>query len=325
MVKSHSDHLSIDNDSASAWAKSLITIHDEVKVAGIKSTSFPIRYDSLESEISFLALYHLLSFGSGWDAELKATRQGKESKELAQYGCIGMAISGQKIDKHFMTSFSPLHVHNFYGIESHVESPLPDLPGVMISKPGPLHSLVLAIQKAMNECGQALEAEGAKSIGEWIICNLKPEENKASDLVDLLSQTFPPFQDEALYDGRKIQFARKAQALVGSLYERFGERDARFAFVDMAMLTSDTSPASLAVLRSKGIISLSEELAGLIDAQEDLPSGPHERALRAAMIVVGDLIVEGSGGTFRAFQLGAFLQHQDGKPVKCHRTKCSSY
>ena len=321
VVSNHSDHVTIDKEAAAAWGKSLIG--EEVVAAGMKAISFPIRHDSIEAEISFLGLYHLLSFGSGWDGELKATKQGKESAELSQYAAIGIAISGQKVDKHFMRSFSPLHVHNYMSIESHVEFPLPELPGVMISKPGPLHPLVLAYQKAMNDCGEALEAEGAKSLGEFILSNSK-EGARASDLVDLLCQSFPPFHDEALCDGRKVQFARKAQALIGSLCQRFGEAgDKRFAFEDMGSLTSDTSPASIAVLRDKGIIKLSEELSALIDNEEELPSGPHERALRAAAVVAADL-VSAAGSSFKPFHLGPYLMHL-ASDAKKHRTKCSSY
>lgn len=326
IVTTHSDHVMIDKDAAAAWGKSLIV--DEVMAAGIKAISFPIRHDDIEAEVSFLGLFHLLSFGSGWDGELKASKNGKESAELAQYAAIGIAISGQKIDRHFLSAFSPLHVTNYMSIESHVESPLPDLPGVTISKPGPLHPLVLAYQKSMNDRGSALEAEGSKSLGSFILDH-SGEGTRGSDVVDLLTTTIPPFNDEALFNGRKVQFARKAQALVGSLYQRFGEQgDKRFAFQDIGNLTSDTSPASIATLRQKGIIKVSEEISSIIDAEEELPSGLHETALRCAAVVAADLVVEAAGGAFSASHLGSYLQHlqhQGEISIKGHRTRCSAY
>ena len=45
-----------------------------------------------------------------------------------------------------LQAFTPLHVHNFFGIESHVDSPIEGLPGITMSKPGPLHPLVVALQ-----------------------------------------------------------------------------------------------------------------------------------------------------------------------------------
>ena len=52
-------------------------------------------------QINFLALYHLLSFGSGWDREL-LLRSKRDAAETVQYGLLGLAICGQRIDHHFM-------------------------------------------------------------------------------------------------------------------------------------------------------------------------------------------------------------------------------
>ena len=37
-----------------------------------------------------------------------------------------------------LQAFSPLHVNNFFGIESHEDSPIEGMPGITMSKPGPL-------------------------------------------------------------------------------------------------------------------------------------------------------------------------------------------
>ena len=52
-------------------------------------------------QITFVALYHLLNFGSGWDEELMQ-RSKRDAAETMQFGLLGMAIGGHRIDHHFM-------------------------------------------------------------------------------------------------------------------------------------------------------------------------------------------------------------------------------
>lgn len=60
-----------------------------------------------------------------------------------------------------------------------------------------------------------------------------------------------------------------------------------------------------AVLRAKGVLKLSEELSNILDAGEELPSGPHERALRAAAVVACDKIVALSAASAAGTALAA--------------------
>ena len=50
-------------------------------------------------------------------------------------------------------AFSPLHVNNFFGIESHEDSPIEGMPGITMSKPGPLQVGQLACQFAGGVAG----------------------------------------------------------------------------------------------------------------------------------------------------------------------------
>lgn len=136
---------------------------------------------------------------------------------------------------------------------------------------------------------------------------------------------------QVLYDGRRVEFCRKAQALAGALMARFAAQDPRFAFADAPHLAADSGPAVAAVLRAKGVLKLSEELGGIIDGGQELPSGPHERALRAAAVAAADAVVQAAGGAFTPFELGCYLgllveegQELHGA-VHTHLTKCRAY
>lgn len=47
-------------------------------------------------QVTFLALYHLLDFGSGYDALLRASPSGRGWRETVQYGCFGLALAAKK-------------------------------------------------------------------------------------------------------------------------------------------------------------------------------------------------------------------------------------
>ena len=92
-----------------------------------------------------------------------------------------------------------------------------------------------------------------------------------------------------------------------------------------------SGPAVVAALRAEGIITCSEELTALLEGGVELPSGPHERALRAAAITACDMIVESTSDAFSATELGLYLamMTEDGQELhgkaKMHVNKCTAY
>ena len=52
---------------------------------------------------------------------------------------------------------------------SHVDSAIEGLPGITMSKPGPLKPLVVALQQLVVETGEALGEEGSTSLGQYIM------------------------------------------------------------------------------------------------------------------------------------------------------------
>eukprot|EP00882_Tetradesmus_deserticola_P033940 GHRQ01038814.1.p2 GENE.GHRQ01038814.1~~GHRQ01038814.1.p2 ORF type:complete len:120 (+),score=55.48 GHRQ01038814.1:194-553(+) len=68
-----------------------------VRAAGAKGNAFPIKFESLEAEVTFLCLYHLLDFGSGYEQLLQdSSRRG--AAETVQYGCFGLALSAKRYE-----------------------------------------------------------------------------------------------------------------------------------------------------------------------------------------------------------------------------------
>ncbi|GLC36938.1 hypothetical protein PLESTB_000176400 [Pleodorina starrii] len=302
----HAEHVRIDDAAVSELAAELAAAADDVRCA-VRGLPLPIKFSSLEQELTLLALYHLLDFGSGYDKQLRRLPGGRDARETLLYGLIGLHLGGTRLDHHKLKSFSMYDIHQVFGIEATVEVPV--MPGVTMAKPGPLQPLCKLLLAALHEAGALLEAQGARTPGELLmaLCEGLQQAGRttASAFVEELVDTIPAFRDAVLYDGRTLTLHRKAQNLAADLAVVYGSRDKRFAFSDVAQLAADSGATTIAVLRAKGVLRLSEELAGVIDGGSELPAGPHERALRAAAVTACDrLAAAAAAGTGAASRQG---------------------
>eukprot|EP00195_Chlamydomonas_chlamydogama_P001625 CAMPEP_0202915646 /NCGR_PEP_ID=MMETSP1392-20130828/66246_1 /ASSEMBLY_ACC=CAM_ASM_000868 /TAXON_ID=225041 /ORGANISM="Chlamydomonas chlamydogama, Strain SAG 11-48b" /LENGTH=355 /DNA_ID=CAMNT_0049607765 /DNA_START=15 /DNA_END=1082 /DNA_ORIENTATION=+ len=332
----HRDHIEIVEDAVKQLGQDLSSRVDEVKAVASRGLTFPIKFDDVKSEITFLTLYHLLDFGSGWDSELRRSG-GRGARDTILFGLIGLHLSGTRIDHHWMKACSMFNITSLFGINSHVEAPLDNLPGVTMSRPGPLQPLCVALQQAVVSAGEALEEAGQRSLGDAVLAVVEETQAggrppSAVSLVQELVDMLPGFQDVVLYDGVQLPLARKAQALALTLAHALGERDKRFAFTDLADLTADSGPYLTAALRARGVLRLSGDLATTLDSHQDLPAGPHERALRAATVAAADGVAAAAGGALSAWEVGAYLEclTEEGQELhdslaSMYRTKCTAY
>uniref|UniRef100_A0A7S3QND4 Queuosine 5'-phosphate N-glycosylase/hydrolase n=1 Tax=Dunaliella tertiolecta TaxID=3047 RepID=A0A7S3QND4_DUNTE len=308
-------------EAVQAFASS---IQPEAVKAASRPAHFPIRFPSQEAEINFHAMYHLLDFGSGYDPLLKATNH-RDWKETLQFAMIGMHLSDAttRMDGPWMRAFNAYSVANFFGIEARAEEPVPNLPGVTMSKPGAMQPLVTLLETTIVETGHALEVSGHKSLGQFIVelsTDLLKQKNPtpAAAMVSELTDTFPGFQDSALLDGQQVAFARKAQNLVAVLAARFGGDDPKFAFSDASSLTADSGPTTAGALRALGLLQLSPDLGAKVDAGQVLPPGAQERALRVAAIAAANEVVKAANGAFTAQELSGYLawKCEDGQELR---------
>ncbi|MEW5313827.1 MAG: hypothetical protein WDW38_005363 [Sanguina aurantia] len=322
VVAQHSAHVSV---SETAVADLVTSLPWEDVAASVHGTVFPMRFDDVQSEVTFLALYHLLDFGSGYNHVLQQ-RNLRDAHETIQFGCIGMRLGTDRMDHHWMKAFSNYSVHNFFGIDCMDEHELS--PGISISKPGILHPLTRSLRAVVNATGAALEALSQRSLGQNIEEHLEGQcadgrTPSAAALITHLAQQFSGFEDVESYEGVQVTFMRKAQALVLDLHARFASRDPRFAFSDIHALTGDSGSLLPAILRTMGILTYSPELGAAVDAATagvELPAGPHELALRAAAVTAVDTLARASaaaGHLVSASQLSCFLlaQAESGGPL----------
>ncbi|KIZ02324.1 hypothetical protein MNEG_5634 [Monoraphidium neglectum] len=253
--------VSINADAAAAVAARLKP--DEVRAAA--RAGFPVRFETIEDEITFLAIYRLLDFGSEYDEQLRAAT-GRDARETMQFGALGLHLGAKRLDRHFLKDFSLFGVTNYFSFEARVDHPLAD-----------------AIRATLNGAGAALERLGQRTFGQHILKLLDArkaagEPALAAALVADLAANFPGFDDVATCGE-----SRKAQALAADLFARFGmptdvgtadpgtaAPDARFAWDDAALLAGDSGALAAAAWRGLGVVALPEALAAAVDGGQPL-------------------------------------------------------
>ncbi len=95
---------------------------------------------------------------------------------------------------------------------------------------------------------------------------IKAAENDALKLLDIIITNFPSFNDSWTYKGKKVFFYKRAQLLVGDIYNIFnGNIFGKLKNTDQLTACADYKLPM--ALRKLGIISYSTELAKVIDTQ----------------------------------------------------------
>ncbi|MSQ13988.1 MAG: hypothetical protein EXR47_07670 [Dehalococcoidia bacterium] len=144
----------------------------------------------------------------------------------------------------------------------------------------------------LNQLGQKLleRYEGNLKCVIWAAGDSAPR------LVGLLAEEFAAFRDIATYAGREVQFAARAQALVGDVHQAFnGTRWGHFAGMDQLAGAADQQLAQ--ALCALEALSLSPSLASRVAGQTPLaPGGAEEVELRACSLWAVHLAQRWSGG-----------------------------
>jgi hypothetical protein len=123
----------------------------------------PIRFDSQAAEVNAMALLHLLDFGSGFDP-LLLPKTGRDAHEAVQFGLLGMLMHGAPLESRaWLAAFGGDQAFQFFGIDATEDEPVPGLPGVVMTRQGPLGAFTAQLREAMAQTGAALAAAGGRS------------------------------------------------------------------------------------------------------------------------------------------------------------------
>lgn len=214
------------------------------------------------------------------------------------------------------------------------------MPGMTMSKPGPLTPFVDNIKATINYLGQRLEEINNNNnnnftLGQHVLDvmnTMTNDENDAESFASVMTSLFPVVFQDMSHDNAAL-YHRKVQKLAVELYLRCkgttrttggtGGGDS-----DLALLLGKFVPHSdahtIAVLRQLGVIKIgNKEAINKIDNGEDIAGSDLEKALRAAAVCA---LLQGSkaslssssGGVVSAYEIGASLAKMKDISVKVH-------
>ncbi|XP_055630975.1 queuosine salvage protein [Toxorhynchites rutilus septentrionalis] len=116
--------------------------------------------------------------------------------------------------------------------------------------------------------------------------------NSAVTLLKLVTDEFPCFRDEAMYDGKRVSIYKRAQILVGDLWACYrGEGLGRFDDIEKMTMFADYRVPQ--VLVHFGTLTYSDELMDLLKSDKILDNGCSEEVeIRGASIYVVERLKE---------------------------------
>lgn len=257
---------------------------------GREHMGFPLRFDTLDAEVNFLAVRALLSFGSGYNKLLQAVGD-RDADESVLFGVMSMFISGSNMDAEYFSHLSINEIASMFHLPLHREEDVESLPGVKLMKPHALKPFADLLFDTLTQTAETLRKIGVRRLSEFILHITKPEGShtpSAADFVRTLCEAIPGFHDEQTHGELRLPFSAKAVRLAETLYMRFGEQDpARFKFSDMGEVSACADSRLVSVLHYLQIITLAtDDLALALETAEAEEKG-HELdvPLRAAVVV----------------------------------------
>jgi Potential Queuosine, Q, salvage protein family len=260
---------------------------------------FPLLLDSPEELVDLVVFYTALQFGSGFRRELHALVSSGASDSMVR-GVLSFYLSGKRPSAGVLCHIREADVARIFELPLDEDVPAaPHLPGVTISRPGPLHPLISLIARALQSCGQALSSAGCRTFCELLtqqrarFCDEGGTPN-ACLFACFLAETFPAFRDEGEFEGLRVSVLKKAQLCAKELARKAPGAGSPFAFSQesLAALTCFADNVLPCVLRAHGILVVEDALAARIEEGQDLSSGKEDLLLRAAAVVACERIVQ---------------------------------
>ncbi|ORX82644.1 hypothetical protein BCR32DRAFT_267504 [Anaeromyces robustus] len=256
----------------------------------------PLKFDTLEEELNFVALNSLLAFGSGWRDELhEACNRG--AANTIKFGIISMHISKMAYGtiNHMagltITDISSIFQIPLLGEEKQNEN----MPGVTVSTQHCLREFAEKIQYSFHKTAQDLKKNGYRSLAQFImflINSTKNEVNRAEVILKGIVNVLSVFQDSAIINGKEVFIFKKAQLLVYTLHKAFHKKYPLFNIKGIENLTIFADNVIPTVLIKLGVLVPSSQVFKAIENKENMAKSNMDVKLRAASIVACERIVK---------------------------------
>lgn len=227
--------------------------------------------DQGEGTLAFVITLDAINFGSGYFPHLRK-RPG-----MSGYFTVASSLTD------YYRENGPLSAEQLAQITRD------DCTGIFDQDPSnePVQELMRLFTNALNKLGKYLLDSFKGSFRKLV----EQAHGSAERLVQILIE-MPYFKDAEMYNGKEIQFYKRAQLTAADLSLACGGRGpGRFEDLDKLTIFADNLVPH--VLRVDGILVYEEHLAARIEAEELIPSGSEDEVeIRACAVHAVELIKE---------------------------------
>lgn len=276
-VLEQSTHVSADRNKVRDFARSF----DRNRLANWLSISpFDLNQLNEAEKLGFLFTLNSMSFSYWGTPKWRVEYLGKEyDGAQAMMACLGRAIeSGIRFNPDYFANIQREDLENI--LRGNTEIPLLD-----------------ERLRNLNEVGAVTQR---KFRGDFRYI-ADQAQNDALQLVDLLVESFPSFEDSSVYKGIKVEFSKRAQLLASDLdyfFRGLGNSDRLIACADYKLPQ---------VLRRYGILQYSDELQRRIRAGEEIPAGSEEEIEIRAHTIHAVELIKGEITSVKSSQVNDYL------------------
>ncbi len=173
--------------------------------------------------------------------------------------------------------------------------------------------------RILNEIG-AITQDQFKGDFRYLV---QRAQGNSLQLVNLLTQRFPSFEDSSQYRGKRVHFCKRAQLLASDIHRYCGE------LTEVDTLTACADYKIPQVLRRHGILEYTESLKEKIQSKEEIKRGSEEELeIRAHTIYAVELLKQ-ELRTRTAMEINDYVwlegQHKRETDEPYHRTRTIAY
>ncbi len=295
----NSKHVSINKHKTSAFAEKL---SDETGSNWLTISPFNLDHLEEEDKINFIFALDSISFSYWGEPKWAVQYKGKKyDGAKAMIASLGRAMeNGVKLNPLQLANFQRCDLENI--LRGNTEIPLLD------------HRL-----RILREIGNVV----IQKFGGDFRNLLDKSHYDALRLVDLITETFPSFEDSSTYNHRPVYFNKRAQLLAADLSHIF------HGFKNVDELTACADYKIPQVLRRHGILEYDRDLEEKIDALIEIPrDSEYEVEIRANTIYAVELLTDLTTG-LNANEVNDYLwlegqaKSKSDKPY--HRTRTTAY
>lgn len=193
---------------------------------------FPLRFPSFMQELNFVAVLAMLNGFSGYRAEFHK-HTGHGAYDAVRRMVMGLYLAhddaeSEPLEAKSLKNVSAAKLAQALNVPTHIETPHPTLPGVVVGMAGgPLHEPLEMAAKMCTDTAEFLQEHACKDLASYLVrvCEQAAQFDDVESHILLGLAQLSSFRDVFEDDGQPVYLLKKALFLVHAMQELVTKAD----------------------------------------------------------------------------------------------------